>query len=121
MLIDELEEGGGEPWVRALEIEHGLDVFREAGEDLCEVEWAVAAECEGPAVPAEGDGAEGLVVSNFELAAMEPDVDFDDVGAGASGFVDQGEAVAVAVGDEEWARVRWHAVLPQWQGSGMAG
>ena len=112
VLGEECTERGGEAGVGAFEVEHGLDVLGEAAEDLGKGEWAVAAEGEGPAVPAEGDGAEGLVVADLELASVEPDVDLDDVGAGLGCFVDQLEFVAVAVGDEQGALVWWHGGLP---------
>jgi len=108
VLGDERTESGGEHGIGAFEVEHRLDVFGEVGEDFGEAERAGVAEGERPTVTVEGDGAEGLVVVDFEMAAVKADVDFDDVGTGPGGVVDQGETVAVAVGDEQGALVWQH-------------
>ena len=110
--IDDGLQGGGQPWVGAFEIEERLDVFGQAADDFGEPQFAALPERERPAIPADGDGAEGLVVADFDVATMEPDIDFDHVGAGVGGFVDQVEPVAVAVGDEQGALVWGHAGLP---------
>ena len=101
-VVEEVVEGLGGAVVAVFEVEEeGGGAGCGEVEELFEAEGGTGRALEVPGFDEEGEEAEAPLVASFEAAAVEPEVDFEEVGAGGDGLASGFGAVAAAVGDDE--------------------